>query len=215
MTRVHSFLIIVTVFVCAAAWSNAGDNTGFKPLFNGKDLTGWKTYFKDDKADLTKTIVVKNGEIQVSGEPFGYLYTDKSFKNYIIRYSWTYPKDQPEKTTMNSGLLIHIQEPHKIWPKSVEPQGRYKDHGKLFFIGFPKDAKTEQKFDEAAHKKALKASDEWNTTEVTARGDGSIEVRINGMLVTTGKSELASGPIGFQSEGARIHFKDIAIKSLD
>jgi hypothetical protein len=49
---------------------------------------------------------------------------------------------------------------------------------------------------------------------VTARGDGSIEVRINGVRVSTGKSELTSGPIGFQSEGARIHFKNIQIKEL-
>ena len=182
--------------------SGAGDDKGFKPLFNGKDLTGWKTFFKDDnKAGPPQTIVVKDGQIQVTGFPFGYFYTDKPYKNYVIRYSWTYPKDQPEKTTMNSGLLVHIQEPHKVWPKSVEPQGRYMDHGKLFFIGFAKDAKKESTFDEAAQKKALKASDEWNTTEVTARADRSIAVRINGTLVATGKSELTSGPIGFQSEG--------------
>ena len=58
--------------------------------------------------------------IKVSGKPNGYFYTDKSFKNYVIRYSWTYPKNQPDKTTMNSGLLVHIQEPHKVWPKSVD-----------------------------------------------------------------------------------------------
>ena len=52
-------------------------------------------------------VVVKDGEIQVSGQPYGYFYTDKPYKNYVIRYSWTYPKDQPEKTTMNSGLLVH------------------------------------------------------------------------------------------------------------
>jgi Domain of Unknown Function (DUF1080) len=201
----------------AFAWSAAGggDAKGFKPLFNGKDLKGWKTFLKDDKADPAKTIVVENGEIQVSGEPFGYFYTEKSYKNYIVRYSWTYPKDQPDKTTMNSGLLLHIQTPHKIWPKSIEPQGRYMDHGKLFFPGFAKEDKREQKFDEAAQKAALKPSHEWNTTEATVRGDGSIEVRINGKLVSSGKTELTSGPLGFQSEGARIHFKDILIKSLD
>jgi hypothetical protein len=193
----------------------AGDDKGFKPLFNGKNLDGWKIFLKDGKADSEKTIVVKDGEIQVSGFPYGYFYTEKPFKNYIIRYSWTYPKNQPDNTTMNSGLLVHIQEPHKVWPKSIEPQGRYKDHGKLFFIGFDKDAKKESTFDENAQKKALKASDEWNTTEATVRGDGSIEVRINGVLVSTGKTELTSGPIGFQSEGARIHFKDIKIKMLD
>lgn len=212
MTR----FIFGLVLLCGISGSTvAGDLKGFKPLFNGKDLTGWKTFLKDGKGEATKAFVVKDGEIQVPGQPFGYFYTEKSFKNYILRYSWTYPKDQPEKTTMNSGLLIHIQEPHKIWPHSVEPQARYKDHGKLFFIGFAKDAKTTQKFDEDAQKKALKPSHEWNTTEVTAKGDGSIEVRINGALVTTGKSDLTSGPIGFQSEGARIHFKDIQIKVLD
>ncbi len=218
MTFRNGCVLLIAALVGAGFLSSAvgaGDNKGFKPLFNGKNLDGWKTFFKDDKADAKKTIVVKDGEIQVSGEPFGYFYTEKSFKNYIVRYSWTYPKDQPEKTTMNSGLLLHIQEPHKIWPKSIEPQGRYKDHGKLFFIGFGKGDETVQTFGEAAQKKALKPSDEWNTTEATARGDGSIEVRINGTLVSTGKSALTSGPLGFQSEGARIHFKDIMIKMLD
>lgn len=202
----------VAVFVCLVSLARAGDE-GFKPLFNGKDLTGWKVQMKE--SDAAPSFVVKDGSIQVTGGPWGYVYTDKSYKNYVLRYTWTYPKDQPEKTTMNSGLLIHIQEPHKVWPLSVEPQGRYMDHGKIFFIGAKKDAKNEQKFDAEAQKKALKPSHEWNTTEVTTRANGSFEVRINGVLVNTGKSELTSGPIGFQSEGARIHFKDIKIKMLD
>lgn len=193
----------------------AGD--GFKPLFNGKDMSGWKFYLDPKKggkdADPLKTFVVEEGEIQVTGFPFGYFYTDKPYKNYVLRYTWQYPKDQPAKTTMNSGCLMHIQEPHKIWPHSVEPQVRYMDHGKFFFIGFPKGAATEQNFDEKAQKKALKESHEWNTTEVTSK-DGHIEVRINGTLVNTGKSPLMSGPIGFQSEGARIHFKEISIKTM-
>ena len=216
MTRITLPLLAIASlgFTALVHLADAGDAKGFKKVFNGKDLTGWKVFLKDGKSN-TDTIVVKDGEIQVNGDPFGYFYTEKSFKNYVIRYSWTYPKNQPDKTTMNSGLLVHIQEPHKVWPKSIEPQGRYKDHGKIFFPGWPKDAKHETTFDEKAQKKALKASDEWNTTEATVRGDGSIEVRINGVLVSTVKTELTSGPIGFQSEGARIHFKDIKIKMLD
>ena len=210
------FAGLVAGLVTPTPHAIAGDDKGFVELFNGKDLSGWKTFFKkDDKGDPASSVVVKNGEIQASGFPLGYLYTEKSFKNYVIRYSWTYPKDQPEKTTMNSGLLVHIQEPHKVWPKCIEPQGRYMDHGKLFFIGFGKGDKTESTFDEKALKKALKASDEWNTTEAKILGDGSIEVRVNGVLISTGKTELTKGPIGFQSEGARIHFKDIKIKVLD
>src|ERR1700674_1807183 len=92
-----------------AQTGSAGDK-GIMPLFNGKDLTGWKIVLKDPKADPGQSFVVKDGEIQVAGDNLGYLHTDKSFKNYVIRYSWTYPKNQPAKTSMNSGLLFHIQE---------------------------------------------------------------------------------------------------------
>ncbi|MBI2809016.1 MAG: DUF1080 domain-containing protein [Planctomycetes bacterium] len=216
-----SVAIMVSAALGAALLFNsakAGDDQGFKPLFNGKNLKGWKTFLKkSDLANPEKGIVVKNGEIQVSGFPFGYFYTEKSYKNYVVRFSWRYPKDQPEKTTMNSGLLVHIQLPHQVWPKSVEPQGRYKDHGKIYFPGWPKDSKEKKEttFDEAAQKKALKPSHEWNTTEATVRADGSLSVSINGIPVSTGKTSLTSGPIGFQAEGARIHFKDIKIKLLD
>ncbi|MFO0969727.1 MAG: DUF1080 domain-containing protein [Gemmataceae bacterium] len=215
MLRRRSLLLAVFVGLLAPlATVHGGDDKGFKPLFNGKDTTGWKFFLADKKADPAKTFEVKDGEIQVTGFPNGYFYTDGSHKNYVLRFSWTYPKDQPKKTTMNSGCLLHIQEPHKIWPKSVESQGRYMDHGKFFFIGFGKEDKKEDHFDAAAQKKTIKASYEWNTTEITAKGDGSIEVKINGAVVNSGKSDLTSGPIGFQSEGARIHFKDIMIKEL-
>jgi len=214
----HAFLFLVAVTGGALLFGSAkaGDDKGFKPLFNGKNLKGWKIVLKDDKADPAKTFVVKDGEVQISGkESWGYFHTEKSYKNYVLRYSWTFPKDQPAKTTMNTGLLVHIQPPHKVWPRSVEPQGRYKDHGKIFYPGFSKDDKREDTFDEKAHKKALKASDEWNTTEVTCKADGSISVSINGVPVSTAKTALTSGPIGFQSEGSRVHFKDIKIKMLD
>ena len=37
-------LAIATVFVVAVSFGTAtfGQNSGWKPLFNGKDLTGWK-----------------------------------------------------------------------------------------------------------------------------------------------------------------------------
>src|SRR5207249_8006348 len=90
-------------FACATV-SQAGDDKGFKPLFNGKNLKGWKTFLRDtDKGDPKTVFTVKDGEIQCSGDPWGYFYTEKSYKNYVIRYSWTYPKNQPDKTTMNSG----------------------------------------------------------------------------------------------------------------
>jgi hypothetical protein len=37
-------------------------------------------------------------------------------------------------------------------------------------------------------------------------------VKVNGVPVSSGKTELTEGPIGRQSEGAEIHFRNIVLK---
>ena len=176
---------------------------GFTSLFNGKDMTGWK--FEVGKGDPAKVFTVKDGTIIVSGSPNGYFYTDKSYKNYTLRFDWQYPKKSG-----NSGLLVHIQSPHKVWPKSVEVQGQHNDHGRIFAIG---GAKGKFEVDKAAQKKAIKGVGEWNTTEVICK-DGEITSKVNGTQVSTGKGELTDGPFGFQSEGVELWFKNIRIKEM-
>ncbi len=187
------------------------NDAGFVALFNGKDLSGWKFHLPKG-TDPAKTWMVKEGILICSGKPTGYLYTDKSHKNYVLRYDWKYVKPQNgEKSTLNSGALIHIQE-HKIWPRSVEAQGANANHGFLYFLGCKKIG--EAKYDKAAKDKATKPVGEWNTTEITCKADGSIAVKINGTPVSSGQSDLTEGPIGFQSEGALIEFRNIKIKEL-
>jgi hypothetical protein len=181
------------------------------PIFNGKDLTGLKVQFRDKEkdADPAKTFTVKEEALIVSGKPTCYIYTDKSYSNYVLTYEWRFPEGS--KPDSNSGCLVHITPPHKVMPKCVEPQGRYRDHGKLFYLGVKP---MEDKFDAEAHKKALKPMGEWSTTEVTCKGDGTVSVKLNGVPVSSGKTELTSGPIGFQSEGFEIHFRNIKIKEM-
>jgi 3-keto-disaccharide hydrolase len=206
--RTHLLGCVAIMFVASACF--AEDKADWTPLFNGRDLAGLKVQFKDaDKdADPAQTFSVKDGALIVSGKPTCYIYTDKSYSNYVIKYEWRFPEGSSPDS--NSGCLVHIQLPHKVMPKCIEPQGRYKDHGKLFFIGM----KGKATFDEAAHKKALKPMGEWSTTEVTCKADGSISVKLNGVPVSSTKTELTSGPIGFQSEGWEVHFRNIKIKQL-
>ena len=219
-TTLYLWLALATLMTAVAlfcttttAAEEKKDGGGFKPLFNGKNFEGWK--FELGKADPEKTFKVKDGIIVVSGNPNGYFYTDKSYKNYILRFDWRYkrPKglEDDEKFGGNSGLLVAIQEPHKVWPKCVEVQGMNKEHGRIFGLG-----KFEAKFnfDAKALKKARKPVGEWNTTEVLVK-DGAITSKVNGAQISTGKSDLTEGPFGFQSEGAEIHFKNIKIKVLD
>ena len=190
----------------ATAADKEGD-AGFKDLFNGKNMDGWKTQLPKD-ADPAKTWSVKEGTIVCTGKPNGYFYTDKSFKNYVLKYDWKYIKPEAgQKSSFNSGALIHIQE-HKVWPKCVEVQGANANHGTLYFLSCKK---IEANYDKAAKDKATHPIGEWNTTEITCKADGTISAKINGTQVASGKSDLTEGPIGFQSEGAEIHFRNIKI----
>lgn len=181
------------------------DEKGFKQLFNGKNLDGWEIVLANKKADPDKVFAVKDGVIVVSGNPAGYFATKDSYKNYTLKYDWKFSKPG------NSGLLVHIQPPHKVWPKSVEVQGQLQDHGHIFAIGGAKGKFTVNK---AAQKKAIKGAGEWNTTTVVSK-DGELTAYVNGVEVSTGKGSLTEGPFGLQSEGTELYFKNIRIKPMD
>jgi hypothetical protein len=221
MTRFRiPFGLAVILVGLAALGASADDskNDGFTPLFNGKDLGGWKTVLPN--GDPAKTWTVEGGVIICTGHPNGFLYTEKSYKNYVFRYDWMYtrPKDLKDDSTFlgNSGALMHIHDPKTpavggLWPQCVEVQGMNRDHGKLFFL---KAKKIEDKWDKAARDKAVKPVGEWNTTEIVCAADGTITAKINGTSVSEGKSDLTEGHIGLQSEGAEIHFRNLSIKEM-
>ena len=83
-------LLVTGAFVAAVAMaaraddakkspSTAGD-AGFVQLFNGKDLTGWKTHDGDEAK-----WEVENGAIAGSG-PVGHLYSDRDdYENVVFR----------------------------------------------------------------------------------------------------------------------------------
>ena len=56
---------------------------GVKPLFNGKDLTGWKV-FKDEKREKSKAEVTKDGELRLTNGP-GDLQTDGKYADFVLQ----------------------------------------------------------------------------------------------------------------------------------
>jgi hypothetical protein len=206
--------------VCAAglgvlvSQGSAGQDKGFVDLFNGKDLSGWK--FIPDNA--TKTFTVENDYIKVSGKPNGYFYTDKSYKNYVLKFDWRYKRpadlEDDNKFNGNSGLLVHITGPHKVWPTCLEVQGMNKTHASFIPIGGKAVGLTDYKFDKDTLNKVRNKVGEWNTTEVSVK-NGEVTAKVNGTPISSGKITLTEGPFGFQSEGAELHFKNIKIKVLN
>ncbi len=77
-------LLAGALFFLGAGALNAQDNEGFVQLFNGKDLTGWKTH----PADKAKWEVI-DGQIVGTG-PAGHLFTERDdFEDFIYRVTVT------------------------------------------------------------------------------------------------------------------------------
>jgi hypothetical protein len=200
MFRTHRIVPILALGILSTLLpSVVAAEEGFVDLFNGKDLKG----FVIVPGTLKDTFTVKDGAIVVSGKPNGYFRTEKSFKNYHLKFDWKFTKGG------NSGLLVHITGGDKVWPKCVEVQGQQSDHGRIFAIG---GAKGKFDLDKAAQKEAIKPG-EWNTTEVISE-NGKLTSLVNGKKVSWGEGDLKEGTFGFQSEGTELFFKNIKIKEM-
>ncbi|GIV09539.1 MAG: hypothetical protein KatS3mg019_1630 [Fimbriimonadales bacterium] len=187
-------------------------------LFNGRDLTGWKAYLADANAKMDDVWRVENGILICKGSPLGYLYTERDYKNYILRLEWRWA---PDKQPGNSGVLLRVHGEHKIWPRSVEAQLMHMNAGDFWLIdGAP--LQTDPAFvDKSAErhrwrkKNAEKPAPEWNQYEIIVYKD-RVLLRVNGELVNegTGAEEIA-GKIALQSEGGEIHFRNIELIALE
>jgi hypothetical protein len=78
----HRFQTLVTLLVAGLGSARAGDD-GFKPLFNGKDLTGWHNV-----NCAPGTFYVEKNMIITTGKPTGYLRTDRQYENFILEFEW-------------------------------------------------------------------------------------------------------------------------------
>jgi len=112
----------------------------------------------------------------------------------------------------NSGCLIHIGQENAlgVWPRSVEVQGLHRQMGLILPI--PRSLKCQRTLDSEARTKALKPVGQFNAMEIEVNG-GNMVIKLNGTVVSTvSDCELTEGPIGFQSEGAETHWKNIRIR---
>ncbi len=62
------------------------------------------------------------GIIICKGKPAGYIRTQADYTNYVLRLEWRF--NPVTKKAGNSGVLLRIVGPDKVWPKSVEARTR-------------------------------------------------------------------------------------------
>jgi hypothetical protein len=97
-------------------------------LFNGKDLSGLTPWLKESKReDPKKVFRVTDGQLHITGEGFGYLATEKSYRDYRVEveYKWGKRTDGG-KYVRNSGILLNAIGPdggaNGTWMSCIECQ---------------------------------------------------------------------------------------------
>lgn len=190
--------------------SNGPQSDG--PAWTPLTLNDFQTFMGE--ADTWKE---ENGEIVCNGQPKGYIYSREEYGDFIweAEYMLIAPEGEtdPDKiAAANTGFMIHIQEPHKIWPVSLEVQGKHVEMCSIKSNGGAADLTIAD--NATARETARKPVGEWNQVQITSRG-GTLEARLNGELICTSEAgELTSGRIGLQSEGYEVHFRNLRIQEI-
>jgi hypothetical protein len=202
---------------------------GFRALFNGKDLSGWRVYImggnqkkvlsaepkdvaaarKKVAAERDKFWTVKDGAIVNPKGKGPYLETTETFGDFELLLDWWIaPK-------ADSGIYLRGVPQVQMWdPVAGIPQAKVGSGG-LY---------NNKKGPSKPLVRADKPAGEWNTFRITLVGD-VCSIWLNGALVVDetplenywdrGRSLYPTGPIQFQTHGGELRFRNIFLRELD
>ena len=191
MKHFHSFLALS--FLAALAISCAPkDNTltkaeqadGWQLLFNGQDLTGWRSF---NKPELIGGWSVVDGCIRAAGDGSdgsGYIVTDRKYSNFILKWDWKLTHGG------NSGMIYHVVEnPVFDVPYVTGPEYQLIDNEGWEEVNAPNKLEEWQKLgvDYAMHLPdysvmKVNPQGEWNTSQIVF-DNGHVEHWLNGVKV--------------------------------
>ncbi len=219
--------LLLALYLLISSLVNAQEK--MKPLFNGKNLNGWYSFLrtKGKNNDPEKVFVVEDGLLHISGKEFGYIATEKTFKNFhlVAEFKWgekKYPPRDADTIKRDNGILYYMPANIKdtVWPRSIECQVQEGDVGDFWLIDSTTliiDGKraVPMKNQRVIKKKdAEKPHGEWNRVEVIS-SKGKITHTVNGVVVNEGEDpNVTEGKIVIQSEGAEIYYRKIEIAEL-
>ena len=208
---------IAALFFLALAGSIAAQQavtpTNRIELFNGTNFDGFKFCMKND-ADPMKTWSVTNGAIHCNGSAIGYLRTEQSYNNYVLYVGWRFLKIAPKAD--NTGVLVHMQLPDKVWPMCIQIQGKHDRQGDLFLMGGA-ESKEHMGMDANTAIPMRSESAEYsvgtlNTSETICNGN-DVKVYINDKLMNeTTECTDTNGFVGIQSEGADFEIRKMYLE---
>ena len=193
---------LATLLLAVAALA---DDSGFKPLFNGKDLTGWHLRRPDAQSSWT----VSGGVLKNTVEPGHHgvdLVSDTKFWNFTVKYEYLVPDGS------NSGFYLRGRHELQILGDFASGKSTKTGNGAIYNHTAPSVF-------------AGKPAGEWQTVEATMIGN-KITVFLNGKKIhdhvecdrATG-SELDGnvkepGAFLLQGDHGTVSFRKIMVKEL-
>lgn len=213
MRGIRMILAIGCVFLVsdlARGVAAPSDGDGFVPMFNGKDLTGWKTTGNwVVEEDGVVTLVPRPGE--TGWQRFdAYLMTERTYKDFTIDLEFKIQKEG------NSGVFFRVGDPLDPVEQGIEVQildthglenpGHHDCGGVIRTAGPTKNM--------------AKPAGEWNRYIITCIGS-HLTVNLNGEQIIdiqldegAMKDRPLEGHIGFQDEAKRVWYRNVKIKEL-
>jgi hypothetical protein len=200
------------------------------PLFNGRDLAGWKA---DDEAK--KHWTARDGVLDYDGKNKD-LWTEASYGDFELKLSWRFngtPKPEEHPVFDADGNEVHgpdgkvkTQRMMDAGDSGVFLRGYRKAQANLFCYpcgsGEVWEYRTDPKMPTDVRracmpvKRADRPPGEWNEMKITLIGN-LLKVDLNGDVVIP-SARLPGlpdkGPIGLQHEFGTIQFKGLAIRAL-
>lgn len=208
-------LIASLAFTFLLAGSMTLQAQKIEKLFNGMDLSNWNFVVDKNSVPAEQVFSVKDGLIQVAGQPFGYMYTKEKYGNYKLHVEWRWSDGK----TANSGIFLLIEEPKNPFPNGVECQLHAGDAGDFVLLGGsdlieyqgkPGEPRPQFPVVKKHTDSTEKTPGEWNEANIFVK-DGTITVYINGVYQNTGTNKVKEGFIGLQSEGGPVQFRNVTV----
>ena len=187
----------------AAVAASPKGGPGFVPIFNNRDLTGWKANGGAKWTVKDGTIIGTQGENNAKGD----LLTELTYKDFLLTV--TYRVQWP----CNSGIWFRYQSAAKAYQADILEYKKPECYsGTLYCTG--------KMFISMNTDKTLVDREGWNTMSVRAEGD-HIQIWLNGRQVADVRDDASdSGRIGFQVHAGnqlapmKVIVRDVLLKPL-
>ena len=166
-----------------------------------------------DGTDFNDVWRIEDGVLKCAGQPIGYIYTKEQYTDFELEFDW---RGNPQLGPGNSGALLRVQQPHKVWPRSIEAQLMSGNAGDIWnidkFSMLVDSDRTSGRRTENMLPNNEKPLGDWNHYRILLVG-GDLTLEINGDIQNTASwCERIPGAIALQSEGAAIEFKNIVLR---